>query len=96
MAKAQQRKQAKQTRAKTNPNGRNKIAENSRATTFAQKSKEAALKHNQQAKLEEKNFCTPAHQSTNHSSKRPPAKCNRHQRREHSTFDKLPCDPPSK
>ena len=45
MAKANQRKQAKQTKAKPNAKGRSKKADNNRATTFAQKSKKAALKH---------------------------------------------------
>ena len=43
MAKANQIKHAKQTRAKPNPKGKSKKADNSRETTFAQKSKEAAF-----------------------------------------------------
>ena len=54
MAKANQRKKAKQTKAKPNPKGRGKTADDNRATTFAQKSKEAALKHSQQARSEKR------------------------------------------
>ena len=57
MAKANQRKQAKQTKAKPNSKGRSKKADNNRATTFAQKSKEeAALKQSQQARSEKRKF----------------------------------------
>ena len=54
MAKANQRKQAKQTKAKPKPKGRSKEADTNRATTFAQKSKEAALKHSQQTRSEKR------------------------------------------
>ena len=47
MARANQRKQALPTRAKQNPRGKTRKADQKRATSFAQKSKEAALKHSQ-------------------------------------------------
>ena len=46
MARASQRKQARPTRAKQNPKGKTRKANQNRATTFARKSMEAALKHN--------------------------------------------------
>ena len=47
MARVNQRKQALPTRAKQNPKGKTRKADRKRATSFAQKSKEAALKHSQ-------------------------------------------------
>ena len=50
IAKTNQMKQAKQAKPNPNPRERGKRVNNSRATTFAQKSKEAALKQSQQSK----------------------------------------------
>ena len=51
MAKANQRKQAQ---TKRNPKGKTKKADQKRATTFAQKSKEAALKHSQSVRSDKR------------------------------------------
>ena len=47
LVRANQRKQVRPTRAKQNPKGKTRKADQNRAKTFAQKSKEAALKHSQ-------------------------------------------------
>ena len=47
MARTNQRKPARPTRAKQNPKRKTRKSDQKRATTFAQKSKEAALKHSQ-------------------------------------------------
>ena len=54
MARADQRKHALPTRAKQNPKGKSRKADHKRATTFAQKSKEAALKHSQSVRNEKR------------------------------------------
>ena len=60
-----QRKQARPTRAKQNPKGKNRKADQRRATTFAQKSKEAALKHSQSVRNDKRGYFIPAHPKTN-------------------------------
>ena len=47
IARANQRRQARPTRAKQNPKGKTRKADQKRAKKFAQKSKEAALEHSQ-------------------------------------------------
>ena len=54
MERANQRKHARPTQAKQNPKGKSRKADHKRATTFAQKSKEAALKHSQSVRSEKR------------------------------------------
>ena len=90
--------QSKQAKAKPNPRGKGKKSDTTRATTFAQKSKEATLKQSQQQtnKTERRNSFTKAHQKTNRSLKQRRARYNHHPQYEHSTSVKLPRDKHSK
>ena len=74
MAKANQRKQAQQTKAKPNPKGRRKKAENNRATTFPQKSKEAAIKHRQQTRSEKRKLLYSSSSENKSFAKATPSK----------------------